>query len=461
MIKSKTYLKILSVLAVGIFAVYFSYNKSEIELRINSLFNSPADVQMTNITDNSFTVIWRTNSNDHSVVQVTQDVQYIQNIDEVSYNGNLSYFIDDRDTTVDITEALSPDGLYQLGKYRIHHVTVNNIDPTKKVYFAISNGQKIWNVELGNNSYKSHLDNDLYYSSKASGDEVKSNTPNPIVLSISSEIDVVDSIAIIEDSNSDLYSYIVNNNYEILDASNIQGTVDLVHVSTHGLLMRNSFEIDTQKRDIDNRIVYLNNAKPIAFQFFELQRVAAANNVCCAIQEEDGVDFYGTLNPDFDTCNENDGSVIPNITTERACNVSFSSVCCNTKEGYKWSPEISCLPEKIVDITKDKCTDSSEVISSEKLSILKGSSSFLIKGQAISSRTDGKDLTLADLLDLINKEKRNAQWIAVYDEVSKSWKYAAELGNGITVSNPYTLSRNSLVNYYSSDSIQLDLNVIE
>jgi hypothetical protein len=110
----------LGVLLIGIIATtYLVKGPSLFEIRANPA-SEPKNVQITNISDSSFTVIYTT---DDSVIGT---LTYGQEPDQLNSIG-----LDERD-------QLSQ----KVNKYNVHSITLNNLTPDTTYYFAINSGSK-------------------------------------------------------------------------------------------------------------------------------------------------------------------------------------------------------------------------------------------------------------------------------------------------------------------------------
>jgi hypothetical protein len=117
---SKRIPSILGILliTVGIIATSFLIQKGIIFITKAAPSNAPKDVRVTNVTDSSFTVSYKT------------DDKFIGSIN-LGTNPSLGQISrDDRD---------QQSG--SLGTFKLHNITVRNLKPTTKYYFSIISGQ--------------------------------------------------------------------------------------------------------------------------------------------------------------------------------------------------------------------------------------------------------------------------------------------------------------------------------
>ncbi len=116
--------------------------------------SNPKDIFVTNVTDRSATITWVTDEETKGVVVVNSNGYFNPGV-FATFGANASY--DDRDVTRlelemanesgnNSDESSAPSvlkGLLNprlLQRYKVHHVTISNLDPDKTYYFAVGNG---------------------------------------------------------------------------------------------------------------------------------------------------------------------------------------------------------------------------------------------------------------------------------------------------------------------------------
>ncbi|MDD3661452.1 MAG: fibronectin type III domain-containing protein [Candidatus Dojkabacteria bacterium] len=115
-------------------------------------YSAPRDIRVTNVTDQSVTISWRTDKPTPGVVVYSQDQSFLPGV-LARFGSKLAY--DDRDVSkaeleyyADISgtegvsmvpagyDAMAPD----LNNYYTHHVTLTGLDPEQQYYFAVGSG---------------------------------------------------------------------------------------------------------------------------------------------------------------------------------------------------------------------------------------------------------------------------------------------------------------------------------
>lgn len=109
-----------------------------------------SDVHVTNITTNSFTILWQTEIPTFSEVIVSENDQFLELFPRQSsdYNG----FYDDTETIQDENGKWVLDPSNRTRK-NIHHVTVRNLEPNKQYYFRILGDFKVFSFDKSVNTF--------------------------------------------------------------------------------------------------------------------------------------------------------------------------------------------------------------------------------------------------------------------------------------------------------------------
>jgi len=453
----KTFFKIILVLLVGVFAIYFTLNKETVENLANGLFNKPINVTISNVTDTSFTVFWQTRIQDKSLLLVTTDKNQLFTKSSLIFDQSHQYIIDSRDIDSSIYyEIHTKSKINDLGLYTNHFVTINGLEPNTNIYFAISNGLRIWQVDPGNTLFGNNMQNPFYYKVATKSFDSELTLPQPIVLSIDSDnnnFDFLNSVVMIKNNNASIYSYISSSQFTVVDGSKfIKGNdiIELKYLPSEGDYLYKTFVINSSDLDIDKRLIsFKDEASKNRLQSI-ISTVNAKENICCALQIEDEEEFFGSNYPSIETCKNDNGVVIPNITTDRACNTEFTSVCCNYNDEYNWVPEISCPINQVLNLQYNSCFKEKLDIKKYSVKINPGDSSFLLSFQPVYTKESNFGMSLKDILTVINSNDRVVHWISAYDKETSTWKYAVELANGQTVSNAFIPSKDTLIYYHAT-----------
>jgi hypothetical protein len=113
-----------------VFLLLLSIRKFEIE-----------DIYITNLTDGAATIVWTTNEPMYSKVLVSKN----KNLLNLPFASSVHF--DDREVEeVDIGEYKRNSESIQ--KRRVHHVTINNINPETTYYFKIRDGFKVAKIQI-------------------------------------------------------------------------------------------------------------------------------------------------------------------------------------------------------------------------------------------------------------------------------------------------------------------------
>jgi len=460
----KTFFKILSVIFISIFAIYFTLNKETIEDVANGLFNKPMNVTISSITDTSFNVFWQTRTNDKSLLVLTLDSNKLFSTSELVFDTSHQYLIDKKDyNSNSFYEIQTENSITELGHYTNHFVTINGLKANSTLYFAISNGRHIWKIEPGTTSFKNNLQNPFYYKVITKSFCPKSTLPQPIILSIDSketDLNLSDAVITLKKDNTSIFSYMSSSRLTVMDGSNLiknKDTIELTYFTAGNEPLYKTFTLDALDLDIDKRLISLKgDFKPILSTQL-ISNIKANENVCCALKIENEEEFFGSNYSSSQACAENNGIVIPNVNTPRACNITFTSVCCNGNDEYNWVPEISCPIDQVLNLQYEACFKEELDIQEYTINLDQNKSSFVLDFTPVYAKENGASMNLKEILSVINQEERSVQWIAAFDKKSSTWKYAVELENGHIVSNTFKPLINTKIYYYTTATVTTSL----
>lgn len=121
------YKRLLLVLVIATFAVFGAFLFFMTFVDGNGPI--PKDIQITNITGTSATVVWTTDEKAYGVIAYSESNKWSPFVNSKKYN----FAYDDRDIYA------SEDN--KLHRYYTHHVTLNNLDPSKTYSYRIVYGQ--------------------------------------------------------------------------------------------------------------------------------------------------------------------------------------------------------------------------------------------------------------------------------------------------------------------------------
>ena len=135
-----------------LFAVFYSY-----------LYNlyKPINVKITNISSNSFTVIWATKRRSRSKILYDS----LENRKKLFKQFNYAYDVRDYNKAeLEALEKSTQDNIKfanlkvnKLGRYNVHYVNVNNLKEDAQYYFKISNGPFVYRERAKVDTYYSNI----------------------------------------------------------------------------------------------------------------------------------------------------------------------------------------------------------------------------------------------------------------------------------------------------------------
>lgn len=208
---NKTLKYILIIILILSLTLLYIFKQTEINLFVSDLTNTPQNVTISNITDNSFTVSWYTKEKDQGYL--------LYDTDEIS-----NWLYKEQDTLYASDERVKFGNLdtpIEDKTYYTHHITIEGLDSETIYNFKVSNGTRIWDISEISNSSNTLYATQFYTKTLEQPTTLKNPTPLYGRNTLNNKTSTDSILYVINDKTEEVLSTTTNDTgYWLVDLTN-------------------------------------------------------------------------------------------------------------------------------------------------------------------------------------------------------------------------------------------------